>query len=247
MSMEEAMEPYGQCLADYYYKGIEVPVRIVRDDGYVDEMSVKKYFRRGEKFSRLENRALDECKGKIVDLSAGVGADCLTLQDRGLDITAVEINSNACEIMERRGVKNVICSDLFNFKKPNFDTILLFGRSIGNVQDLNGLDKFLTHAKTILKSDGQIILDSIDIRKTNNPVHLAYQQKNIENGKYFGEIITRFEYNEIIGPYFGILHIDPEKLTEHSDSMGWNCEILHKEPEGNYLARLTRNITHGLN
>ena len=64
MSMEEAMNLFGQCLSDYYYKGIDSPISIVRDDGYIDDMSVKQYFRRREKFSTLEIKAIDECKGK---------------------------------------------------------------------------------------------------------------------------------------------------------------------------------------
>lgn len=239
------MDPYGKCLDDYYYRGIDIPVKIVREDGYIDEMSVKQYFRLRDKFSKLEKKAIEECKGKVVDLSAGVGADCLVLQERGLDVTAVEISANACEIMRRRGVKKVVMMDLFEFSEPDFDTILLFGRSIGNVQNLLGLDKFLLHAKTILKPGGQIILDSLDIRKTQNRIHLAYQQKNIEKGKYFGEITVRFEYNGMVGPNFGILHIDPDKLNEHCISMGWKCDILHMETEGNYLARLTRNTIYG--
>lgn len=238
--MREAMDPFGHGLLDFYYGGEDSPVTIVRDDGYRDEISVRQYFRTREKFSVIEKKALEECKGKIVDLSAGVGADCIELQNRGFDVTAVEINVNACEIMNKRGVKKVHCKDLFEFDQSDFDTILLFGRSIGNVQNLEGLEKFLIQAKKILKKDGQIIFDSVDIRTTDNPDHIEYQRKSVEMGRYFGEIITRFEYKGIIGSNFGLLHIDPETLKEYCDKTGWNLEILFTENEGNYLAKLTQ-------
>ncbi len=238
--MQKAMEPFGQALRDFYYGGEDIPVIIVREDGYRDEMSVRKYFRTVDEFSSLEKKMLDFCKGKIVDLSAGVGADCLELQNRGFDVTAVEINSNACEIMKKRGVLQVWCSDLFKFSESGYDTILLYGRSIGNVQDLKGLEKFLLHAKKIVKKDGQIIFDSIEIRKTEKSEHLAYQQFRIESGGYFGEIRTRFEYKDIVGPEFGILHVDPDTVKKYCEKTGWNCEILYKEEEGNYLAKLTQ-------
>ena len=240
MGMQSAMNPYGSALNDFYYGGEDVPVIIVRDDGYRDEMSVKQYFRTRQKFTDIEKRAISECKGKIVDLSAGVGADCLDLQNRGFDVTGVEINPTACEIMKKRGVKHVHCKDLFEFHDGGFDTILLFGRSIGNVQILDGLETFLLHAKTILNKDGQIILDSLDVRKTNNRIHLKYQQKSIDMGRYIGEIVVKFEYKGLVGPNFGLLHVDPDTLSEYCEKTGWNSEVLHTEAEGNYLAKLTQ-------
>jgi SAM-dependent methyltransferase len=238
--MEEAMDPYGHALNDFYYSGEDVPVVIVRDDGYKDDMSVKQYFRMREKFSNIENLALKKCRGRVVDLSAGVGADCLELQNRGFNVTAVEINPSACEIMKKRGVKKVHCKDLFEFKEEGYDTILLFGRSIGNVQILEGLKTFLIHAKTILNKEGQIILDSMDVRKTTNQIHLKYQQKSIEMGRYFGEIVIRFEYKNIIGPNFGILHVDPDTLRKYCEQTGWICDLLFEEEDGSYLANLTQ-------
>ena len=240
MGMQEAMDPYGSALNDFYYGGEDVPVVIVRDDGYRDDMSVKQYFRMREKFTNIEKRAISECKGKIVDLSAGVGADCLDLQNRGFDVTAVEISPTACEIMRKRGVKHVHCKDLFEFNEDGYDTILLFGRSIGNVQILDGLETFLLHAKTILKNDGQIILDSLDVRKTTNKIHLKYQKKSMEMGRYFGEIVVRFEYKGLVGPNFGLLHVDPDALSEYCGKTGWNCEVLHTEDDGTYLAKLSQ-------
>jgi hypothetical protein len=92
-----------------------------------------------------------------------------------------------------------------------------------------------------LNENGQIILDSLDIRKTQNRIHLKYQQKSVEMGRYFGEIVVRFEYKDMVGPNFGLLHVDPDTLSKYCTETGWNCEVLHTEPEGNYLAKITRN------
>ncbi|MBN2157087.1 MAG: methyltransferase domain-containing protein [Candidatus Lokiarchaeota archaeon] len=239
MDTRNAMEPYGHALLDFYYGGEDSPVLIIRDDGYRDEMSVRQYFRTREKFSEIEKKALNECKGKIVDLSAGVGADCLELQNRKFDVTAVEVCPEACEIMRKRGVKKVFCMDLFDFNESGYDTIFLFNRSIGNVQNLEGLERFLEQAKKFLAPRGQIIFDSVDIRYTDNPAHLAYQRRNIDMGKYFGEIIVRFEYKSIIGPNFGLLHVDPDIVQTYCNKTGWKCNIIYSDEEGNYLAKLS--------
>ncbi|TFG18998.1 MAG: methyltransferase domain-containing protein [Promethearchaeota archaeon] len=240
MDMREAMVPFGLALENYYYHGVDIPIVIVRDDEYRTEMSVKPFFRRQENFPAIERRALNKCKGKVVDLGAGVGADSLVLQNREFNITAVEINPIACEIMQQRGVKIVRCMDLFEFSESGFDTILLYGRSIGNVQDLEGLERFLIHAKTLLNRDGQIILDSIDLRLQKTPESIAYQQKKSETGGYFGEVVSHFEYKENIGPDFSLLHVDPDKLKEFCEKTGWICEIIYAEADGNYLAKLTQ-------
>ena len=56
------------------------------------------------------------------------------------------------------------------------------------VQTLCGLDRFLRHARQLIKPNGQLILDSLDVRRTMDPKHLAYQEANRRAGRYFGEI-----------------------------------------------------------
>ncbi len=76
--------------------------------------------------------------------------------------------------------------------------------------------------------------------KYYHKIHLKYQQKSIEIGRYIGEVVVRFEYKGMVGPNFGILHVDPDKLKECCEETGWNCEVLYTEAEGPYLAKLTQ-------
>ena len=112
--------------------------------------------------------------------------------------------------------------------------------SIGMVENLSGLDRFLCHAHKLLKPDGQIVFDSFDVRYTENPRDVAYQEANRQAGRYFGEIRRRFEYKGQMGPLFGWLHVDPETLTDHAERMRWFCQVVCREDDGGYLAQLTR-------
>ena len=142
--------------------------------------------------------------------------------------------------MSKRGVKEIQRVDVFEFEQGPFDTLLMMGHGIGMVQDLCGLDRFLNHGHKLLQPDGQIVCDSLDVRFTEDPRHLAYQEANRRAGRYFGHIRMRFEYKGQMGPSFGWLHVDPETLTDHAERMGWACQVVCREDNGDYLAQLTR-------
>ena len=42
------------------------------------------------------------------------------------------------------------------------------------------------------------------------------------------------------GKYRSWLHVDGDTLTEHAESAGWRCEIIHEEESGEYLAQLAK-------
>jgi len=144
--------------------------------------------------------------------------------------------------MRKRGLNDVYCVDISDFKAEPFDILLILGRSIGMVEGLASLDRFLTDVHRLVKPDGQILLNSLDVRCTTNPVHLAYHESNRRASRYIGEIRMHFKYKGLKGPIHGWLHVDSETLADHSSKAGWFCEILLQEEDGNYLAKLTKTI-----
>jgi hypothetical protein len=131
-----------------------------------------------------------------------------------------------------------LCSDVYDLQKGNFDTILLMGRAIGFVEDLAGMAKFLRHCENLLSSKGIILFDSLDVRVTSEPDHLAYQKRNRKLGRYFGVIGLHMEYNGQYGRSFNLLHIAPETLNNIAEELDWKFKILHKDEKGHYLAKI---------
>lgn len=233
------MDPFGKALKDFFNTKKKNFVYILRDDGLKEEHAISYYFREENEINKLEQVALDLCKGKILDFGAGAGPHSLILQQRGFDVFALDISSEACEIMEQRGVKKVLNQSIYSIEGKKFDTILALGRSIGNVGTISGLEHFLRFIPKIMNSGGQIILDAGDIRKTDNPIHLNYQRNNEKNGKYFGEIRFQIEYKGIKGQMFEMLQIDPDKLRKICSCTNWKAKIIIELENGNYLAQLT--------
>lgn len=236
----EAMEPLGLALLDYFQGNPSAALVIRRDDGVETALPAGHFFRGPDDFSAIENTALGLCKGRVLDVGAGSGLHSLVLQAKGLSVTAIDISHHAVDIMSQRGIDDVQRGDIFHFTGGPFDTLLMMGHGIGMVETVAGLDRFLQHAGSLLAEDGQVLLDSHDVRKTDDPVHLAYHEANRQAGRYIGEIRVQLEHEGKVGPTCGWLHVDPETLEKQAKRAHWECEVLVKEASGDYLARLTR-------
>src|SRR6201996_6090763 len=98
-----------------------------------EEMPVKIYFRDMEAMPELEWIALQQCRGKILDIGAGAGSHALALQQLGQDITALDISPLLVKLMEQRGVKKVVRGDFFDMSGSGdtYDTLLLLMNGVG--------------------------------------------------------------------------------------------------------------------
>ena len=239
----EALEPHGLALRDYFRGNTSATLIIRRDDGVETALPVGHFFRAPDAFSAIENMALGLCKGRVLDMGAGSGLHSLVLQAKGLSVTAVDINHHAVNIMSERGLVDVRCADIFHFTGGPFDTLLMMGHGIGMVETIAGLGRFLQHAGGLLAEGGQVLLDSVDVRKTADPAHFAYQEANRQAGRYVGEIRLQFEYQGQVGPTCGWLHVAGETLGTHARRANWRCEVVLQEQPGDYLARLTKQRT----
>jgi 2-polyprenyl-3-methyl-5-hydroxy-6-metoxy-1,4-benzoquinol methylase len=239
MIKAEAMKPFGIAIKDYYAGDSKAAVRFYREDGEISDLAISSFFR-GPTDIKLDGIALDNCRGRVLDVGAGVGIHSLYLQNKGFYVCAMDVSSEACEVMRKRGVKEVRRASFAYFKAEPFDTLLILGRSIGMVENIAGLDNFLRDARQLVKRGGQIILNSLDVSKTTDLQHLAYHKTKRQAGQYIGEIKMRLEYKGVKGPVTGFLHVDATTLAGQAEKADWLCEILVQEEDGNYLARLTR-------
>lgn len=205
------MGPYGLALMDYFNGDHAATLIMHRDDGCKFDLPAEIFFTEFPEFSALEKLALEMCFGDVLDIGAGTGRHSLELQKRGLNVHAIDIAPEAVAIMKKRGVKKVTCTDIFAFHSGRFDTLLLLLHGIGMVETIDGLRRFLAHAHSLLRPGGLLIFDSLDVRCTDDPVNLAYQEENRRKNRYFGEIHLQFEYKGLKGAPWIWLHVDPER------------------------------------
>ncbi len=234
------MEPHGLALVAYFQGDTDAQLLIRRDDGLEDPLPVSHFFRSPDEFSPLERSALNHCRGKVLDIGAGTGIHALVLESRGIQVTAIDVSPHAVEVMHARGVRDAHQVDVRQYHGGPYDTLLMLGHGIGMVEDLAGLERFLEHARALTRPGSQLLVHSVDVRRTDDPRHLAYHDMNRQAGRYLGTIRFQFEFQGQTGHHCCWLHVDPETLQHHADVAGWGYQAIHEEESGEYLARLTR-------
>lgn len=227
------MDVFGKALKDFYQTGKADKLILHNSYAEAEEMPVDYFFRDDEDMPELELSALHLCKGKILDVGAGVGSHALFLQAFNVDVTATDISKTAVDIMKKRGVKHAIVGDILNFKsEEKYDTILMLMNGIGLTGSLPIFEKFIREAKSLLNADGQILFDSSDIS-------YLYEDLPRPTDKYFGEVSYQYEYKGQKGAWFDWIYIDKATIVKIAEANGWQAEILLEDGEDQFLVRLS--------
>ena len=230
-------DPMGAAIRDYQSKGKASHLRVLSSMFDEDEMPVAHLFRTFNQMPRLEQKALSMAKGRVLDIGAGAGCHALALQERGLEVKAIDISPLSCEVMSERGVKDVECVNLFNPQlQGKYDTLLLLMNGTGIAGKLNRLSMLLNRLKELLAEGGQILIDSSDLK-------YIYENEDGSmdidlNAPYYVEVDYQMQYKNIKGEPFDWLYTDPMLLASISKQCGLNCEIVEEGENYDFLARL---------
>lgn len=231
-------DPMGAAIRDYQLTGKASRLRVLSSMFDDDEMPVAHLFRTYAEMPPLERRAIDEARGRALDVGAGAGCHALALQQRGLYVKAIDISPLSCEVMRQRGIADVECVNLFNPQlQGNFDTILLLMNGTGIAGKLNRLPALLSRLKQLMAEGGQMLIDSSDLR-------YVYENEDGSididlGGAYYGEVDYQMVYRDVKGAPFDWLYADPDALADSCRQCGLRCEIVARGGHYDYLARVT--------
>ena len=206
-----------------------------------DEMSVEYLFRTYNEMPKLEQKALQLAKGKILDVGCGAGSHSLYLQnERNLEVYSIDISPNAIEACHLRGLKNTHVQNILEMDSDNpenkFDTILLLMNGTGIFGTLKETTPFLQKLKSLLNPDGQILIDSSDI---------IYMFDNDEDGGkwipsngYYGELTFTIRYKNEKEDEFPWLYLDYNTLQNAAFANGLKSDLILEGEHYDYLAKL---------
>lgn len=234
------MRPQGRAILDYHQGDTAAYYIMHSDDGEQLIVPASLYFRTRLEWPEIEGMAVDQCRGRVLDVGAGAGCHSLVLQELGLGVCAIDVSAEAVRVIKERGIKDVHLVDLADFQAEPFDTILMLMNGIGLVGTLIGLEEFLGRIHRLLKPGGQIIFDSFDARHDLEAPIFGRTINLNDSQPYFGEVSLHLEYKGEIGPLFAWLYVDEQTLTQYAKNSGWSCTVLHRTGEGPFLARLAR-------
>lgn len=232
-------DPLGYAIEDYY-RGNKEGTMIVRCSiAEEDTLPAAYMFRDETGLPEQDKVALDHCKGKVLDIGAGSGMHTLMLQERGFEVTAIDISPGAVMVMEKRGVKDARHLQWEKLPEENqFNTLLMLMNGIGVVETIAGLESFFEKAKGVLARDGIILADSIDITYLYEDDEGYFTLK--EGQDYYGEVKYQIEYKHIVGEEFPWLFIGFENLAYIAEKHGFGAELLYHNEQGNFLAKMYR-------
>lgn len=237
-TIDSIHDPMGAAIRDYHLRGKAARLRVMSSMFDEDEMPVDHLFRTFDDMPHLEQKALNMAYGKVLDIGAGAGCHALALQERGMDVKAIDISPLSCEVMKERGIKDVECVNLFCKQlQGKYDTLLLLMNGTGIAGKLSQLPALLNRLKELLSEEGQILIDSSDLK-------YIYENEDGSmdidlNAQYYGEVDYQMQYRDIKGEPFDWLYTDPMLLASVSKQCGLQCQIMEQGEHYDYLAKLT--------
>ena len=232
-------DPMGAAIAEYYRTGRAGTLRVFSSQFDEDEIPVEQLFRSLDEMPVLEQRALAMARGKILDVGAGSGCHALALQKMGKEVTAIDISELSVEVMRERGVEDARAVDLYDEHfTEQYDTILLLMNGSGIIGNIEGMERFFSRMKQLLKFGGSIYMDSSDLKYLFEEEDGSYLIDVA--GDYYGIVDFRMQYKQVKGDTFDWLYIDFDTLSYYAEQYGFSVELVCQGKHYDYLARISR-------
>ncbi|MBU3853764.1 MAG: class I SAM-dependent methyltransferase [Candidatus Paraprevotella stercoravium] len=237
--LDSTSDPMGTALQEYIRKGKASKLRVLSSLFDEDELPVSLLFRKEKDMSDIERAALDLARGHVLDVGAGAGCHTLALQNKGLEVTAIDISPLSVQVQRERGVRDARLVNLFD---PTFaeqyDTILFLMNGSGIIGKLENMPAFFDKMKLLLAKGGRIYMDSSDLRYI-----FENEDGSMDidlNAAYYGEVDYQMKYRNIAGPKFDWLYIDFETLSYYASEYGFTVTKILEGSHYDYLACIER-------
>lgn len=228
--MDKNKDIFGRAIKSYFEKKETTPILVHSPDFEDDEILPEYLFRDFEEMPKVEQTALQLCKGRILDIGCGAGSHSLYLQDKKLKVKAIDTSPGAIEIVKERGISSAECVDFFNLSNEKFDTLLFLMNGSGIIGKLKNINRFFKKCRELLKENGQILIDSSDL------IYL-FDEKPAAH-PYYGELEFQISYKGETSNWFDWLYIDEEILKFYAAKNNFSFKIVERGEHFDYLAQL---------
>ena len=151
---------------------------VERDDGFI-AVSTFDYLAPVRRWKAVERRALRYARSRVLDVGCGAGRAAMELQARGREVVAIDPSPGAVEVARRRGVQDVRLMRLEDVDESlgHFGTMLMYGNNLGLFASRSKARRLLRRLRPLAD---RIVAGSNDVSGTDDPVHLAYQERNLK-------------------------------------------------------------------
>ncbi|MBS1533698.1 MAG: class I SAM-dependent methyltransferase [Bacteroidetes bacterium] len=229
---------FGKAILDYQTNNQPEDIITETSISEADPMSVAYLFRSFEQMPKLEQKALQLARGKVLDIGCGAGSHSLYLQENTTcEVFSVDISPNAIKACELRGIQNARALNVLELEGEQYDTLLLLMNGAGMCGRLKNISVFLQKLKLLLAPGGQILLDSSDI------IYMFDEDEDggkwiPSNEAYYGEVVFNISYKGEHEKPFDWMYIDYNTLQNAAHANGLQCALILEGEHYDYLAKL---------
>lgn len=227
---------FGQAVHDYFEDRYTEDIIVHSSISEDDIIPIPYLFRSFPEMPLIEQKALQLCQGKTLDIGSGAGSHSLWLQENGIDVTGLDHSVGCGALSRKRTLKNTITAHVLDYKEP-YDTLLILMNGTGIFEEISKVDTYLQHLKTMLKPGGQILIDGSDIKYMYETDDGGYWVDIHSN--YYGEVVMGMSYKGQRSEDFKWLYLDFETLAWHAKKNELDCELILDGGHYDYLAKLT--------
>jgi SAM-dependent methyltransferase len=222
--LKEHEDAYGRLLLAYLEGDTGAKEIAERDDGFVNAgLGPAQYFEPFRRWPAHQRRAMRFVRGRVLDVGAGAGRVALHLQERGHDVVAIDISPLAVEVCRRRGVRDArVCSfERIDARLGPLDTVVMWGNNFGLFGDAAKATRMLRRLHRLTNEGGRIVAESRNVYATDDPDHLAYQERNRRRGRMAGQLRLRIRHRTYATPWFDYLIVSQAEMEELVAGTGW--------------------------
>jgi SAM-dependent methyltransferase len=241
--VKELEDAFGRALLDYV-EGVSGREIIEREDGFIapsggDDVYLAPY----RAWPSFERRALRFVRGRVLDVGAGAGRVALHLQEKGLEVVAIDVSPLAIEACRRRGVRDarVVAFEEVDESLGHFDAVVMYGNNFGLFGSRAKASRMLRRLHRLTTPRGRIVATSNDPYGTDDPDHRSYQDSNRARGRMPGQLRIRVRYRRYQGPWFDYLIVSRDEMQELLAGTGWHVRRFLDDRGSLYAAVLEKD------
>jgi hypothetical protein len=119
----------------------------------------------------------------------------------------------------------------------------MMGNNFGLFGGFKKARRILKQMQTITAAKAKIIAEAVDPYQTNNPLHLAYQRYNREQGRMSGQLRMRIRHQDVVGAWFDYLLVSQREMKEILAGTGWQISKVLSDKGPGYTAVITKTKT----
>ena len=222
--MQEREDAYGRLLLDHL-EGKPAAEIVERDDGFIAaNRGPVSYFEPYRRWPSHQRRALRLARGRVLDVGCGAGRVALHLQERGLDVLAVDVSPLAVEVTRRRGVRDARPVPLEGVDErlgDPFDTVVMYGGNFGLFGSRRAAGRLLRRLHGVTSGRARILAETRDPYATDDPAHLSYHARNRARDRMSGQVRMRVRHRALATPWFDYLFVSRDEMRDLAEGTGW--------------------------